>query len=591
MLKSLRWRFIVIFLTLVLIAIVISGVYIIQFFERYNYDLVSSRLDDLSKLMLSDLEVHSDLIAASDKVKQIIDGPKGLRIREEIYVVAGDTIVASTASHLSAVASETLNMGLLLKGLSGQVDRNVSALSADNSSLRVMDKVYPVRNNGQVVGVLYIRYDLNDTDKTVDRARTIIVQSVIIALSVTFLLGAVISKNVTEPINDITRKAYKMARGDFDQHVVVKSDDEIGKLGEMFNHLTNQLKQSLNHISQEKSKFEAIVNNIDDGIIALTAKREIVHINQKALKMLEAHHIEITDHYDDLAVQLPEQLDYHNIIKEHPNLCGTDTVGFADETFRVKFEPFVSEDNKSKGLIIVFQDITESQRLETMRKQFVANVSHELKTPITSIKSYSETLLDGAVSDQMTTQQFLEVINTEADRMNRIVRDLLQLSNFDAQRTQLNLVENDWCELLDSVLQKMDVHIKAHRHKVQCIMPRGELLSYFDYDRIEQVIVNLLSNAIKYTPENGKIRITLKEQDDAILFTIADSGVGIADEHLPHLFERFYRVDKGRSRQMGGTGLGLSIAKEIIELHGGEIAVKSQVEIGTTIYFTVPKRL
>ncbi len=591
MLKSLRWRFIVIFLTLVLIAIVISGVYIIQFFERYNYDLVSSRLDDLSKLMLPDLEVHSDLIVERDKVAQIINGPQGLRIREEVYVVANNTIVASTASLLTENASEHLNMDLLLTGLSGTVDREIVELSLDNGALRVMDKVYPIKSGGKIVGALYMRYDLNDTDKTVGRARSIIIQSVLIALAVTMFLGAIISKNVTDPINDITRKAYKMARGDFEQHVEVKSDDEIGKLAEMFNHLTNRLKQSLNYISQEKSKFEAIVNNIDDGIIALTAKREIIHINQKALNMLEAHHIVVTDHYDDLAVQLPDQLDYHNIIKQYPEMRGTSVVSFADETFRVKFEPFVSEDSKRRGLIIVFQDITESQRLENMRKEFVANVSHELKTPITSIKSYSETLMDGAVADPQMANQFLDVINSEADRMNRIVRDLLQLSNFDAQRIHLNFAENDWCQLIDSVLQKMAMQIKKHQHEIKTILPKEQLVSSFDYDRIEQVVVNLLSNAIKYTPERGKIVLTLKSQDDAIYFSVADSGLGIDEEHLPHLFERFYRVDKGRSREMGGTGLGLSIAKEIIELHGGYIDVTSKKDIGTTVYFVVPQRL
>ncbi len=591
MLKSLRWRFIVIFLALVLIAIVISGVYIIQFFERYNYDLVSSRLDDLSKLMLPDLEVHSDLIADANKVDKIINGPQGLRIREEVYVVANNNIVASTASLLTTDASEYLNLPLLLKGLSGISARQIVELSVDSGVLRVMDKVYPIKNGNTVVGVLYIRYDLNDTDKTVGRARAIIIQSVIIALAVTMVLGAVISKNVTEPINDITRKAYKMARGDFDQHVEVRSDDEIGKLADMFNHLTNRLKQSLNYISQEKSKFEAIVNNIDDGIIALTARREIIHINQKARNMLEAHHIVITDHYDDLAVQLPAQLDYHNIIKQYPDLRGTSVVAFADETFRVKFEPFVSEDNKRRGLIIVFQDITESQRLEDMRKEFVANVSHELKTPITSIKSYSETLMDGAVADPEMAGQFLGVINSEADRMNRIVRDLLQLSNFDAQRIHLNFAENDWCQLVDSVLQKMAMQIKKRQHEIETVLPSNRLLSNFDYDRVEQVIVNLLSNAIKYTPDCGKINLTLKSQEDAIYFSVADSGVGISEEHLPHLFERFYRVDKGRSREMGGTGLGLSIAKEIIELHGGYIDVTSKKDIGTTVYFVVPKRL
>ncbi len=591
MLKSLRWRFIVIFLALVLIAIVISGVYIIQFFERYNYDLVSSRLDDLSKLMLPDLEVHSDLIAESRKVQKIIDSPQGLRIREEVYVVVNDNIVASTASLLTADASEHLNMNLLLTGLSGTTKREIVELSLDNGALRVMDKVYPIKNDSKIVGALYMRYDLNDTDKTVGRARSIIIQSLVIALAVTMVLGALISKSVTEPINDITRKAYKMARGDFEQRVEVKSDDEIGKLAGMFNHLTNQLKQSLNHISQEKSKFEAIVNNIDDGIIALTANREIIHINQKALTMLEAHHVVVTDHYDDLAIQLPDQLDYHNIIKSYPEMRGTSVVSLAEETYNVKFEPFVGEDKKSRGLIIVFQDITESQRLENMRKEFVANVSHELKTPITSIKSYSETLMDGDVADPQMSTQFLAVINSEADRMNRIVRDLLQLSNFDAQRIHLNFAENDWCQLVDSVLQKMAMQIKKHQHEIQTALPAGELVSYFDYDRIEQVVVNLLSNAIKYTPEHGKINLTLKLQDDAIYFSVADSGIGISEEHLPHLFERFYRVDKGRSREMGGTGLGLSIAKEIIELHGGYIDVTSKKDVGTTVYFVVPKRL
>ncbi len=591
MLKSLRWRFIVIFMTLVLIAIVISGVYIIQFFERYNYDLVSSRLDDLSKLMLPDLEVHSDLIVARPKVEQIIDRQQGLRLREQVYVVADNTIVAATASYLTTAAVDHLDMGLLLIGLNGEVSRSILTLSPDNSALRVMDKVYPIKNGGRVVGVLYMRYDLNDTDSTVDRARAIIIQSVIIALLATLVLGAIISKSVTEPINDITRKAYKMARGDFDQHVDVKSDDEIGKLGEMFNHLTGQLKQSLNHISQEKSKFEAIVNNIDDGIIALAANRKIVHINQKALKMLEAHHVVVTDQYDDLAIQLPDQLDYDNIVSHFPDLRGMALVPIADETFRVKFEPFVSEDSPRQGLIIVFQDVTESQRLENMRREFVANVSHELKTPLTSIKSYSETLLEGALQDEAAANQFLGVINSEADRMNRIVRDLLQLSNFDAQRTRLNAVENDWVELIESVIKKMALHIEEHRHSVVSNLPEGELLSDFDYDRIEQVVVNLLSNAVKYTPENGRITLTLESRDDRVFFAVSDSGVGIAEEHLAHLFERFYRVDKGRSRQMGGTGLGLSIAKEIIELHGGYIAVESQVDIGTTVYFEVPKRL
>ncbi len=589
MFKSLRWRFIIIFLTLVLIAIVVAGVYIIQFFERYNYDLVSSRLDDLSKLMLPDLEVHNDLIASEKQINRIIESPQGLRISEQIYVVVNNTIVASTASYLSDNASERLNMDLLLTGLSGVSERSI--VSLDAGSLRVMDKVYPIVNGGAVVGVLYIRYDLNDTDETVDKARAIIIQSVIIALAVTLLLGAVISKNVTDPINDITQKAYEMAQGDFDQYVEVRSDDEIGKLGGTFNYLTNQLKQSLNHLSEEKSKFEVIVNNIDDGIIALTDQRKIIHINHEAIKILSNHHIDIASQYDALAEQLPQNLGYDYIERTHENMRGMEIVDLGNETYRVKFEPFSSEEGARIGLIIVFQDITESHRLENMRKDFVANVSHELKTPITSIKSYSETLMDGAIADQAMAHQFLEVINSEADRMNRIVRDLLLLSNFDAHRTHLNVKSYDWRELVKSVLQKMDVLIREKQHKIVYDEPTRPIVSSFDRDRIEQVVVNLLSNAVKYTPDGGQITLTLRTLEDNVYLSVVDSGVGISKKHLPHLFERFYRVDKGRSREMGGTGLGLSIAKEIVELHGGEIGVISKVGTGTTVFLTIPRQL
>ncbi len=480
-------------------------------------------------------------------------------------------------------------MDLLLTGLNGVSSRRIVSLG--EGSLRIMDKVYPIVNGGKVVGVLYIRYDLNATDETVDRARIIIIQSVLIALAVTLLLGTIISKNVTDPINDITKKASEMAKGDFNQYVDVRSDDEIGKLGGTFNHLTNQLKQSLNHLSQEKSKFEVIVNNIDDGIIALTDQRKIIHINHEAIRILSNHQIDIASHYDELAEQLPQNLSYDYIERTHFNMRGMEIVDLGSETYRVKFEPFSSEDGQRIGLIIVFQDITESHRLDNMRKDFVANVSHELKTPITSIKSYSETLMDGAVADQAMAHQFLEVINSEADRMNRIVRDLLQLSNFDAHRTQLNVKSYDWRELVKSVLQKMDVLIKEKHHKIVYDGPSRALVSPFDRDRIEQVIVNLLSNAIKYTPDGGKIVMTLRTLEDNVYFSVVDSGIGISKKHLPHLFERFYRVDKGRSREMGGTGLGLSIAKEIVELHGGEIGVTSKVGAGTTVFLTIPRQL
>lgn len=574
---------------LVLIAIVISGVYIIQFFEQYNYTIVDSRLDDLSNLMLPDLEVHSDIIARRDQVANLIAKQSDLRFREELFVVVNNQIVASSANSYSTQASDLLDMELLLVALNGQADRTIKTLTSQGDQLLVMDKAYPIAHNGAITGVLYIRYDLKETNDAMNRARSIIIQSTVIGLSITMILGFIIAKNVTDPINDITRKAFKMARGDFDQYVNVRSDDEIGKLAEMFNHLTRRLKLSLGEISREKSKFEAIVNNIDDGLIAVTKFRKIIHINQKAVKILGEHDIVISEDYDMLAKQLPVALSYEQIIDKYPDWKGSELTELNNEIYQVRFEPFGSENDDKMGFIIVLQDVTESQRLETMRKEFVANVSHELKTPLTSIKSYAETLLDGALQDPEIAENFLSVINSEADRMSRLVRDLLQLSNFDANRTQMLYARNDWCELARAVVARMRIHIEDNDHQLVLDLPENPLHGEFDYDRIEQVLINLLSNAIKYTPQGGRIAVSVSACPKGICTAVQDSGIGIAKEDLIHIFERFYRVDKGRSRELGGTGLGLSIAKEIVERHGGKINIDSVVGQGTTISFWLPQ--
>ncbi len=252
--------------------------------------------------------------------------------------------------------------------------------------------------------------------------------------------------------------------------------------------------------------------------------------------------------------------------------------------------PFKDEEDTEIGLVFVITDITESEKLDRMRKEFVANVSHELKTPLTSIKSYSETLINDDYDNEIT-KKFLTVINTEADRMTRLVRDLLQLSNFDASFSNRKTEFNDWVILIDTILLKLKPIYLMKNQEVNFNVHLEDTIGEFDYDKMEQVIINVLSNAIKYTQEKGVINIELSDDDRVFLIEVHDNGIGIPEEDLKHIFNRFYRVDKARSRKRGGTGLGLAIAKEIMDMHNGEFIIESIFNEGTKAILKVPKRI
>lgn len=590
MFKSIRWKFIAIFIMLVLIAIVISGVFIIRFFDQYFINTNESRLDALSEIQLMPiLQGYPSLVAHGDDIDALIESQKGLGFREEIFVVHNNKIIATSKQFVEEQADSVLALDLLIKGMSGKVTAQIVSIPTEAGVQRVLDKVYPIRYSGELTGLLYMRYDLNDTDETVNRSKVIILQATIFALLITITLGFFIARSITGPINDVTAKAYKMARGDFEQYVEVKSDDEIGKLAEMFNHLTKKLKLSLNEISREKNKLETIVNNMADGLIAVSKTREILHINTKALEMLDAKAYDFSKDYSIFGQTLPESMQFDHLTQHFTEWVGTANIHFREKTYKLRMEPFFNELNEKDGFILVLQDVTEHEHLENMRKDFVANVSHELKTPLTSIKSYTETLLDGAGEDREIREQFLKVIEVEADRMSRLVRDLLQLSNYDANKFDLILKEYDWVQLMEVVLKKLETHIASKKMDVKIIAADKPIIGIFDYDRMEQVVINLLSNAIKYTGAGGRIRVYLSKEADQIVFKVLDTGDGIAREHLAHIFDRFYRVDKARSREHGGTGLGLSIAKEIVEKHEGTILIDSDVGKGTTVTVTVPQ--
>lgn len=591
MFKSIRWKFIIIYFMLVFIAMIIAGVFIIQSIQEYHFSNVTKELREISELVLPKLERYDDLASSQDKIEEIIVGVQGVGINKEIYVIdrSNSSIIATTTENVGISADEVLELDLLLSGLNGRSSESIESIQSGSVIFRTKDMIFPVIHTGKVTGALYLRSDLREIFDTLNKSIIIIIQSIVLSSGFTILLGFFIARTITDPINDVTMRVAKLAQGDFNQVVQVRSDDEIGQLADTFNYLTGRLNTSMREISREKSKLETIINHMDDGLIAADRNGEIIHINPKARGILK-----IDEHerdFNEIALRIDRSLVLDNLMFNNPDWTGSLTEQIENSYIKISFAPYTNDEGDKNGFVFLIQDITEAQRLEDMRREFVANVSHELKTPLTSIKSYTETILDGMIDDKEMTQQFLSVVNSEADRMTRLVRDLLQLSNFDARKVDLEFEYHDYVTLLKKAIMKVEVTAKSKNQQIKFIADVDEVVGYFDYDRIEQVMLNILSNAIKYTPENGRIKAFITQLDDHVQIRVDDTGIGISKKHLARIFDRFYRVDKARSRNMGGTGLGLSIAKEIVELHQGEIEIDSKVGSGTSILVRIPMEM
>jgi len=578
MFSSIKWRFTIIYFILIFVALITAGIFIVQAFEDYHLGTVENKLNDLSQLILPKIEALETF--NPDEIQQIIETHQGLGFDEEIYVVNNqDQIVASSTETQSNIASNILDLNLLIAARNGKSETAIAAIK--NYDVRTMDQSMPIRIDESTVGILFIRHNLDAIYTTLSKTTMIIVRAILLASLFTVFISFLIAKTISEPIEDIARKALLLGEGDFSNKVDVKSGDEIGDLARIFNVLTDKLRYNINEVFKEKNKMETIIEYMNDGLIAIDLEGQIIHINAKARILLKI------DESRRLFNQINEVLNIDEIL-ENETYVGIQNIQIGESILKIDYLPFEDDSENNIGIVFVIRDITEREKLDRMRKEFVANVSHELKTPLTSIKSYSETLIDD-VYDQEITKKFLTVINSEADRMDRLVRDLLQLSNFDASFADVRIENNDWLVLVENILLKLRPSYEIKNQRIDLKRKVNETIGQFDYDRMEQVMINIISNAIKYTPEAGIIDIILEEDEDFFIIKVIDDGIGIPENELKYIFDRFYRVNKARSRKLGGTGLGLSIAKEIIELHGGVIIIESTLNEGTTAVIKVPK--
>lgn len=584
MLSSIKYRFMTIYFLLVLVCMSIVGAFIINRLESAQLQNVTENMDSTmnSIVTTSSYLTSEDWLSNQD---QIINTFISWRFpsNQSMYALTADEnpliIAASKNVNLItlAIANDTIEPDLVLNSISGSESQRV--IFDENSNLHEKHISKPIfSSQGKVMGVLYMTENLNGIYDVIDNARSILTYATGIGLIITLTLGYFLANSITGPIRDLTKKAKLMARGDFNQKVEIKSNDEIGNLGSMFNYLTEELNATMEQMEIEKGKLNTIFTYMQEGVIAVDKNGFLIHANPTAKRILNLK----TNTGEDLDLESfnISNLDYN----DYSSLVGDGEIEIEDRFYKLKYAPFRRE-KINQGIIVVFQDMTKEHNLDIMRKEFVANVSHELKTPITTIKSYSETILDSEMAYE-DIKHFVGTINRESNRMGRLVSDLLQLSNIDYGTNNFVFEPIDTYDIISQTLESLNIMIKEKSHNILLDIPMDIKDLYADMHSTEQIIMNIISNAIKYTAPKGKIEIRCRNIGEYVELKVKDNGIGIPEADLKRIFERFYRVEKGRSRAMGGTGLGLSIAKELTENMGGSIRVNSKYNHGTEVILT-----
>lgn len=583
--KKIQWKLILVFLLLIVSVMIIAGTFLLSgVMTFYHNQFKRSMNEEFTGAISKNLQVALNREDPESKIKEVMEAFStsrlGINEFRNYYVLDGKNgSVIFTSDENNPAPDLTPNILTALGGENG-----------DEVSLKenYMDYAYALKQGDDVKYIIYVRDSKNDVREVTKNLAMVVLQAIGFGALIALILGVFLSRSISVPIKNLTEYAGKIADGKFDASIEPQGNDEIGILTNTFNIMSQRLKQTLDEISGEKDKIEVVLENMADGIVAFDSLGNSVHINPAAEKLLSLEKNK-SYKFDEFFEMLGLSVKLSEVI-ESEDFEENDIQFDIDETVvNVHFAPYKTENSRTEGIIVAFQDITKQQKLDDTRKAFVADVSHELRTPITNIKSYSETLLDADIEDAETTKNFLKVINNESDRMARLVNDLLVLSQFDYSKVKFKFSDVNITELVNDTVNAMRIEAKNRNFTFDYIVRNNVPETIvIDRDRISQVVTNIISNAFKYTKDGGIITVILSAVADNVLITVVDNGVGIPEKDLPHIFDRFYRVDKARSRAQGGTGLGLAIAKEIIEAHSGSITIESKYGEGSTVIITLP---
>ncbi|MDQ0191780.1 two-component system histidine kinase PnpS [Paenibacillus wynnii] len=490
---------------------------------------------------------------------------------------------------------------LLMDNHSNREEEIIAAQKGIGSSIRYSDTME--REMLYVAGIVtsdqgydgYIRLSmgLDAVDEGINRAWMIMAGGLVLLFIAATLVSYKVASSMTSPLEQITRVARRITDLDYDARVTMKRKDEIGQLAIAINAMADSLQTQLKTIRDNEDLLQSVLDNMTGGILMVNETGQVALLNRAAERMLDVDNsemsgrsfLELKRHYE-LTRLVEDGISRKEAIHEERSIYNP-----GERIIRLDGVP-MTQDGSYRGMLFLLQEVTDIRRLEKMRSEFVANVSHELKTPVAAVKGFAETLLGGGVTDEKTARSFLQIIYDENERLNRLIGDILELSKIESKRANLVCSPVHLSTFFDSVMETMSKVAEKKKISLSTEVPE-ELFIEGDEDKLRQIFMNLLSNAINYTHDGGNVRVSAVntqkvDGSESVIFTVRDTGMGIPRKDLPRIFERFYRVDKARSRSSGGTGLGLSIVKHLVELHRGVISVESNLGIGTSFILELP---
>lgn len=592
--QSIHVKLVLIYVLLIIMAIQIIGLYFSKELEENLTENFKESIEQ--RLDLAHYSIREEMLKERDESMPTLEGSLAAILREfsttdvnEILIIDDrDRVLATSDANNQMLVGQKWTSDLVKRAVSTKGRQETVWLDNDKRvwllATPILDTVGP---NGEVMGTIYIESNIERVFEQMSEINQIFAIGTAMALIITIFLGILVARTITRPISDMRRQAQAMSKGNFSRKVRVYGTDEIGQLAIAFNNMTNRLQEAQSTTEAERRKLASVLTNMTDGVIATDRKGRIILINDPALDLLHVSRELTLNRPIASVLGIEQEYSFEDLIymKDPVNLNFSTTE--APYILRANFSVIQKETGFVNGLITVLHDITEQEKIDMERREFVANVSHELRTPLTTMRSYLEALADGAWKDENIAPHFLNVTQTETERMIRLVNDLLQLSKMDSQEYELNKEFVEFNKFFGRIIERFEMSKSQNVHFIK-LLPETSYFVDIDTDKLTQVIDNIISNAIKYSPDGGNIRFGFTVNNNMLKVMISDDGMGIPKENVGRIFDRFYRVDRARARSMGGTGLGLAIAREMIEAHGGKIWAESEEGVGTTIFFTLP---
>ena len=566
--KSIKLKLVLIYIGLVFIVMIVSGTFMRMQVRANETAKAKTQLKEFAD------KINGEIVSGNDTAAQFQSAFENWVMPQGIqgYILDARSQSLQTLAPALSLSMQFFDTSIV-SAMSGQPGFNPSKTAIDSNNTSKEWLTYAVLAGANPRYLIYTRMDATAMNQNLAEMTMTIVIMVVIGLALAGVLGYLLSTTLTRPIIELTRAALAMAGGDLNQNIKVYSRDEIGQLSSTITDMAKEISQYIVKVDSEKNKMETVLHYMTDGVLAYDAEDTLIHANSASEELLELRDLK--------SLPAKEVMEYLGFDRD---LTVKESTIAAGDKFLLSTAAYYLDINGNRaGVVVVIQDVTKMTKLDNMRREFVANVSHELRTPLTTVKTYAETLLDGAMADPNVAPEFLQVINSETERMTALVQDLLELSRLDNRQLKLELDVFDLNALIGTCVKQIIILAEKKGQHMTFTPFSGDCFVEADPERINQVLTNIIGNAVKYSPTGASIDVYMEDAGKYLRVYVKDTGMGIPKEDLPRIFERFYRVDKGRSRAMGGTGLGLAIAKEIMEAHGFRITANSEFGRGTTM--------